>query len=188
MMRFLTFIFLLIAFNAFSQGAFRRFGIGAQVFEPTGITVQMFNGYFINNSSSLVTCDVWELGVGQENVTGLLNDKKYASGDWEAGGVRIDLNYLHPLLTVQAPLVLQTYLGAGLQTGTRKYATATGSESNFSTGANFMIRVEWITHGIDRGPATWFFSIYSDIKFHADFSENFDYLSPVLGVRLRKGK
>jgi len=191
-MRLMIVIFVLLSLNSFGQAnnrnQGRRFGIGIQAFEPTGINIQSFRGFFNDNNSSFATYGVWELGVGLENELGIISDKKYEGGDWEKGGVRIDINYLYPLLTIYAPFVFQTYLGAGIQTGTRKYETPTGIESNFSTGANFMLRVELVTHGIDMGPSVWFFSIYSDLKYHTAFSEPFDYLSPVLGVRLRKGR
>jgi len=191
-MRVLIVFLLLLSLNSFGQAnnrnQSRRFGFGIQVFEPTGFTIQSFRGFFNENNSSFATYGVWELGLGLENKLGIISDKKYAGGDWENGGVRVDLNYLYPLLTIYAPFVFQTYLGAGIQTGTRKYETPTGVESDFSTGANLMLRVELVTHGIDMGPAVWFFSIYSDLKYHTEFSESFDYVSPVLGVRLRKGR
>jgi len=190
-MRFLCIFFFLICFNSFSQpknNRGRRFGIGVQVFEPTGINVQTFRGFFNDNNSSFATYGVWELGVGKENMFGIASDKKYGGGNWVKGGLRVDLNYMHPLLTIYKPFVFQTYVGGGLQTGTRLYETSTGEQANFATGANLMMRIELVTHGIDLGRAVWFFSVYGDIKYHTDFTESFDYLSPVIGIRLRKGR
>jgi hypothetical protein len=182
----------MISSNSFSQmnnrDHTRRFGIGFQVFEPTGLRVQSFRGFFNDNNSSFATYGIWELDVGIENILGVVRDKKYSGGNWKGGGLRVDLNYLHPLLTIYAPFVFQTYVGVGIQTGTRKYEASKGVESDFSTGANLMLRVELVTHGIDIGPSIWFFSFYSDLKYHAAFSQPFDYLSPVLGVSLRKGR
>ncbi len=180
-------LFILMCINSFAQNI-RMMGIGAQVFEPTGVNVQLYKGFFSMNNSMYATYGVWELALGIENATGIVGPKKYASGNWNKGGIRMDLNYLHPILTIKSPLVLQTYLGAGLQTGTRKYQLAGRDESNFSTGANFMVRVEWVAHGFDIGPGKWFLSFYADIKYHKDFSESFDYISPVLGARMRRGK
>jgi len=190
-MRFLVIIFLFICISSFGQSKNnqgRLFGVGIQMFEPTGINIQTFRGVFNNNNSSLLTKRVWELGVGKENMLGITGDKKYLGGNWEKGGLRFDLNYLHPVITTNAPFVFQTYVGGGLQTGTRLYNTSEGSQSKVATGANLMVRIEFVTHGIDLGRAVWFFSIYGDIKYHTDFTESFDYISPVVGIRLRKGR
>lgn len=187
-MRWLALVLLFVSLQSFSQRAFQRFGIGAQLFEPTGVNLQLFNGHFTDNNSSFATYGVLELGAGVERVFSISKDKMYSGGNWEKGGLRVDLNYLYPLLTVKRPFVIQTYVGAGLQTGNRKYETSEGVESKFTTGANVMVRIEFVTHGIDLGRAVWFFSMYGDIKYHSDFTESFEYVSPVLGVRLRKGR
>ena len=191
-MRFLLPLFLLVNITSFCQSLKqkegRSFGIGVQAFEPTGLTFQSFKGFFNDNNSSLATYGVWELGVGMENITGVVDDKLYSGGDWTKGGFRVDVNYLYPLITIYSPFVFQTYLGGGLQTGTREYRTDEGIQSDFSTGANLMVRIELVTHGIDLGRDVWFLSIYGDIKYHKAFSESFDYVSPVVGVRMRKGR
>jgi len=192
-MRLLTLFFLLICINSFSQSSKRyrggpSFGIGVQAFEPTGFNLQYFRGFFNENNSSLATYGVWELGIGKENMLELANDKVYAGGKWVKGGLRFDLNYLHPVFTVYKPFVFQTYVGGGLQTGTRLYTNSEGEQSNVATGVNLLVRVEYVTHGIDLGRDVWFFSVYGDIKFHSDFSESFDYVSPVVGIRVRRGR
>jgi len=191
---FAVFIMLLSGFN--SMGQFSngnpgiKFGIGAQVFEPTGLNVQFFRGFYNNNNSSFATYGIVELGVGKENMFGLINDEErvYSGGYWKDGGLRVDVNYLYPVMTVHSPFVLQTYIGAGLQTGTRNYMLAGKEESKFATGANLMMRLEYVTHGIDMRRAVWFFSIYVEARYHADFTEKFDYISPTTGIRLRKGR
>jgi hypothetical protein len=191
-MRFLFFILLITSLPSWgqsknkSQG--RSFGVGVQVFEPTGINVQSFRGFFNDNNSSFATRGVWELGVGKENILGISDQKEYATGNWTKGGVRVDMNYFYPLITVHYPFVFQFYVGGGLQTGTRLYTSAGKEESNFATGGNLLARIELVTHGIDMGRSVWFLSVYSDIKFHSDFTESFDYVSPVVGVRMRKGR
>ena len=191
-MRFVFIIFLLVCINSFGQsskrGQGRSFGIGVQAFEPTGLNLQVFRGIFNDNNSSLATMGVWEIGVGKENMFKLAGDKVYAGGNWVKGGLRFDLNYLHPVLSIHKPFVFQAYVGGGLQTGIRLYQTSAGEQSNFATGANLMARIEYVTHGIDLGRAVWFFSIYGDIKYHTDFTEGFDYVSPVVGIRLRRGR
>jgi hypothetical protein len=190
-MRFIIIFFLLFAsIHSFGQPNDIKFGVGAQVFEPTGLTLQFFRGFYNNNNSSFATYGVVELGVGKENMLGIMKDenKVYAGGHWTEGGLRVDLNYLYPLMTVHSPFVLQTYVGAGLQTGNRNYIVSGKEESQFATGMNLMLRLEYVTHGIDLGRAVWFFSIYGDVKYHADFTEKFDYISPVAGIRLRKGR
>jgi hypothetical protein len=189
----LLFIFLTLTsfqclgqFSNRSRG--RSFGIGIQAFDPTGINLQTFRGFFNNNNSSFGTHGVWELGVGKENVVGIAGDKEYAGGNWRKGGLRFDLNYLYPLITINSPFVVQTYVGGGLQTGNRNYTLSGKEESNFATGANLMVRVELVIHGIDLGRADWFFSVYGDIKYHTDFTESFDYLTPAIGIRLRRGR
>lgn len=189
-MRFILIFLLFVSIHSFSQTNDIKFGIGAQVFEPTGLTLQFFRGFYNNNNSSFATYGVVELGVGKENMFGIMKDenKVYEGGHWTEGGLRVDLNYLYPLMTVHSPFVLQTYVGAGLQTGNRNYIISGKEESQFATGMNLMLRLEYVTHGIDLGRAVWFFSIYGDVKYHADFTEKFDYISPVAGIRLRKGR
>jgi hypothetical protein len=160
--------------------------------EPTGVTLQFFRGFYNNNNSSFATYGVVELAVGKENVLGIIEDENKVyegeNGRWTEGGLRVDLNYLYPLMTVHSPFVLQTYVGAGLQTGTRNYLLSGKEESKFATGLNLMLRLEYVTHGIDLGRAVWFFSIYGDVRYHTDFTEKFDYISPGAGIRLRKGR
>ena len=190
-MRLLILFLLLVSFNSISQvlkKKGRSYGMGVQAFEPSGLTFQSFRGFFNDNNSSLATYGVWELGVGKENIWGIAKGKPYHGGNWVKGGVRVDLNYLHPVLTLYKPFVFQTYVGVGLQTGSRRYSTSSGEQSNFATGANLMVRVEYVAHGFDFGRAVWFFSIYADIKYHVDFTESFDYVSPVVGMRLRRGR
>lgn len=190
-MRLFILLFLLVSINSLGQsskGKGRSFGIGAQVFEPMGINFQTFRGLFNNNNSSFATYGVLEIGIGKENMLDLADEKEYAGGDWTKGGLRFDLNYLYPLITTHSPFVFQTYVGGGLQTGTRYYTISGNEESNFATGANLMIRIELVTHGIDLGRDVWFFSVYGDIKYHTDFTESFDYVSPVVGIRMRKGR
>lgn len=191
-MRLLFIVFLLVCINSFGQSSRRSqgilYGIGAQAFDPTGFNLQFFRGFFNNNNSSFATYGVLELGVGKENMIGIVDEIKYADGYWKEGGVRVDVNYLYPVFTMYAPFVLQTYVGAGLQTGTRLYDNSAGEQSKFATGANLMLRLEYVSHGIDLGRAVWFFSIYGDMKFHADFTETFDYVTPGAGIRLRKGR
>lgn len=189
-MRFILIIILFVSITSFSQTNDIKFGIGIQAFEPTGLTLQFFRGFYNNNNSSFATYSVLELGVGKENMLGIMEDenKVYEGGHWTDGGLRVDLNYLYPLMTVHAPFVLQTYVGAGLQTGTRNYLISGKEDSQFATGMNLMLRLEYVTHGIDLGRAVWFFSIYGDVKYHTDFTEKFDYISPVAGIRLRKGR
>jgi len=191
-MRFLIIVILLLPFCLFGQSRSknqgRGFGIGAQVLDPTGITLQTFRGFYNNNNSSFATHGVLELGVGIENILNHADEKVYATGTWTKGGWRIDLNYFYPLLTLQHPLVFQLYAGTGIQTGTRNYNVSGAEESTFATGGNLMLRVELVTHGIDMGRSIWFFSVYSDLKYHFDFTASFDYVSPVVGIRMRKGR
>jgi hypothetical protein len=191
-MRLLIFVILLLPLCLFGQSKNknqgRRFGIGAQVIEPTGINFQTFRGFFNDNNTSFATYGVLELGVGIENMLSHAGEKVYGSGTWSKGGWRVDLNYLYPLLTLQHPFVFQVYAGTGIQTGSRNYTVSGAEESTFATGGNLMLRVELVTHGIDMGRSVWFFSIYSDLKYHFDFTESFDYVSPVVGIRMRKGR
>jgi hypothetical protein len=189
-MRFILIFLLFVSVTALSQTDNIKFGIGVQAFEPSGINLQLFRGFYNNNNSSFATYGIVELGVGKENMLGIIDDdrKVYEGGYWTNGGLRVDLNYLYPLMTVHSPFVLQTYVGAGLQTGTRNYTVSGKEESQFATGMNLLLRLEYVTHGIDLGRAVWFFSIYGEVKYHADFTEKFDYISPGAGIRLRKGR
>lgn len=189
-MRLILILLVFISINSFGQSEGMKFGFGAQVFEPTGLTVQYFRGSYNSNNSTLTTYGVVELGIGKENMLGIMDDdnKVYADGIWKNGGLRVDLNYLYPLMTIYSPFVLQTYVGAGIQTGTRNFTVSDNEESQLATGMNLMLRLEYITHGVDIGNTVWFLSIYGDIKYHADFTEKFDYISPVAGIRIRKGR
>jgi hypothetical protein len=190
-------LLLLINISAAGQNMYKammrertilRTGIGAQFLEPTGINFQIFKGFFCSNNASYATYGVLELGLGAENIWELQQEKSFAGGTWKQGGVRLDLNYLYPLLTLEGKMVLQTYLGAGVQTGTRNYRTGRSDESDFATGGNAIFRIEAVTHAIEVGNRIWFFSVYADAKYHFDFKEDFNYLTPVVGVRFRKGR
>jgi hypothetical protein len=196
-MRLLLFLLLALCVDAAGQKVFttqrrgqniHRFGIGAQVFEPTGINLQIFRGQFSSNNAAYSTYGVVELGLGLENEIKVIDEKTYAGGIWTEGGLRVDLNYLYPLITVHAPVAIQTYVGAGLQSGSRKYLVNNTVESEFATGANFLLRLEVGFHGFEIGPSMWFVSVYGDARIHADFTEDFSYFAPSLGLRMRKGR
>lgn len=166
----------------------RRFGIGFQAFEPTGINIQMFRGFFCSNEDSYATRGVWELGLGAENVLLTRSNETYKDGVWKKGGFRVDLNYLYPVFTVEWGIVMQTYVGLGLQTGSRLYENALGDQSTFATGGNALVRLEVAGHGFEAGDGLLFVSVYVDAKFHKDFTEDFQYFKPSFGIRIRKAR
>jgi hypothetical protein len=196
-MKYSLSILLLISLSSPGQNMFKammrertilRTGIGAQFMEPTGLNVQVFKGFFCSNNASYATYGVLELGLGVENIWDLQKEKSYAGGVWKPGGVRLEVNYLYPLITLEGPMTFQAYLGAGVQTGTRNYRVGRSDESDFASGGNAMFRVETVTHAIEIGAGIWFFSVYADARYHVDFKEDFTYLTPVIGVRFRKGR
>jgi hypothetical protein len=177
--------------DSFSQGYYgttTRIGVGAQLFEPTGGNIQIFKGEYVANHKSYVTNGVFEIVIGSEKVFNILDDKVYKDGKWAKGGLRINALYLYPLITTEAPIVLQAYIGGGLESGTRKYLVNKTVESQFATGLNLMLRLELVTHGIDLGKSTWFFSLYIDLKTYMEFGNEFNYLAPVVGIHLRRGR
>jgi outer membrane protein W len=166
-----------------------RFGVGLQALEPTGINVQMFHGFFCSGNDSFATYGVWELGVGIENTIGTSTTTAYKSGQWRSGGIRAELTYLQPLITLDYGFVFQPYIGVGLQTGSRNYTSMTdGDQSSTATGGNLLLRLEVGMHGIETGGSILFVSLYVDAKYHKDFAEDFSYFKPSIGIRIRKAR
>ena len=73
-----------------------RYGIGLQVAEPAGVNLQLFKGFFCSNSDSYATYNILEIGIGTENLLGIVGSKPYADGTWKKGGLRAEVNYLAP--------------------------------------------------------------------------------------------
>lgn len=165
----------------------RRFGVGLQAFEPTGVSVQMFHGFFCSNDDLYATRAVQELQIGAENVV-LGSTTAYKDGTWKKGGLRVEFDYLFPVLTIDYGFVVQTYLGAGIQTGSRHYENVYGDQSAFATGGNLMARLEVGGKGFEAGNDILFWSVYVDAKFHQDFTEDFNYFKPSVGIRIRKAR
>lgn len=162
-----------------------RAGVGLQASDPAGISIQVFRGFFCSNSNGFATYGVWELNAGKENMFGLSRGKSIDGNTWLKGGFRVEVNYMQPLFSVGfGSSSVQLYAGLGIQTGTRRQDAAEAKVP--ATGGNGLGRLEFSTAGFESGRSLLFLSVYADWRYHRDFTNNFSYTGPGLGIRVRK--
>ena len=162
-----------------------RHSIGLQFADPTGINIQFFRSFLCTNHRSYATKAVIAINAGVENQFGFSKTEYTGSGTWKSGGFRFEVNYLVPILTL-APgsSTIEYYVGAGLQTGTRRFVN--GDVSNpFATGGNLMGRMEYTPEGMRAGRKTFYVSFFLDYKYHRDFKSVFSYTGPSFGARMK---
>ena len=168
-----------------------RFGIGAMLNEPLGLSFEVFKGDFCSNGNGYKAKKIIMLNVGIENIveiSSLQDEQSYdETGAIESGGMRGELGLLLPFFSFPgSAFTVQMHGGVGVEGGTRKYIKAGTSTTTNDVAGNGHIRLTITLPGFEMGHGLAFLSFNAGLKYQQVFTDDYSYLKPTFGVIIRK--
>lgn len=168
-----------------------RFGIGAMINEPLGLTMEIFKGDFCSNGNGYKATRIIMMNVGIENIVeiqSLQDEQPYdETGKIDPGGVRGELGLLLPFFSFPgSAFTLQMHGGIGIEGGSRKYIKGGIATSTSDFAGNGHLRLTITPKGFEMGHGLVFLSFNAGLKYQQVFTDDYSYFKPTFGLIFRK--